>query len=127
LDRPIKPAVLAAAGAIARRYGVVVRPHERLGFLGVGLEIPTVFSDGPTPAACAEATYDALCVAVATMLESGVRPPEPAAQRRRKAQMNIRLSAEEKLQLREAADVRGYRSIADYVRAVALLDAKRPA
>jgi predicted RNase H-like HicB family nuclease len=102
LDRPIAPAILAAARDVARCYGVVVRPHDRLGFLGVGLEIPTVFSNGGSPAECTEATYEALTVAVATMLESGVRPPEPSAARRRTEQMNVRLSAEEKLQLREA-------------------------
>ncbi len=127
IDRPFDPALLKKAGQLARRYRVVIQPHERLGFLGSGLEIPTVFADGKTPAECVESTYRALTVAVATMLESNARPPAPSIERKRLEQMNVRLTAEEKIQLKEASDQRGFRTIADYVRAVALSNAKKSA
>lgn len=128
IDRPIDESVVRKAKKVARRYGLILRMHERLGFIAHALEMPTVFSSGEDPAECTEATYDALTVAVATMLEAGVRPPEPFAERKRKEQMNVRLDAEEKILLKETALQRGYRSVSDYVRAVALKDArKRPA
>lgn len=57
-------------------------------------------------------------MAVAVMLELGKRLP--AARGQRTAQVNIRLTPEEKMALEEAAAQRGFRGISDYVRATAL-------
>ena len=67
-----------------------------------------------------EAVYRALEIAVATMLEAGQRPPVSSRGRRRKAQINVRLTPEEKMVLQEAAQQRGYQGISDFVRAAAL-------
>ena len=60
-------------------------------------------------------------------IASSVAPPKAASSGNRMEQMNIRLDAEEKLLLQEAASQRGFRSISDYVRAVALGDARKSA
>jgi len=63
---------------------------------------------------------EATTLAVATLLESGEHPPAPARDGNREHQMNIRLTAEEKLALEAAARQRGFRSVSDYVRHAAL-------
>lgn len=70
----------------------MLQPHERQGWMGTAVEIPTVFSSGKTPDKCVEATHKALAVAVATMLEAGIEPPEPLTTGKREEQMNIRLA-----------------------------------
>lgn len=108
---------------MAGRYRVILRQDEKGGYLGTSLEIPTVFATRKSAGECVDAAYQALAVAVATMLEAGVTPPEPFVERKRTEQMNVRLDAEEKLRIREAAARSGYRSASDYVRAVALKEA----
>lgn len=124
IEGPFDPAVANRAKKASADYRVVLQKGQGGGFVGTCLEIPTVFSTGKTPNACVEATYKALTVAVATMLEAGVAPPQPLTERKRTEQMNVRLDGEEKLVLRSAAKRRGYRSASDYVRAVALRDAR---
>jgi uncharacterized protein (DUF1778 family) len=82
--------------------------------------MPTVFADGPTADQCVRATREALTAAVATMLEMGLRPPAPAAKGARQAQINVRLTAEEKLILEDSARRAGFRGVSDFVRAAAL-------
>jgi hypothetical protein len=77
-------------------------------------------SDGPTLPRCARSTLDATALAVATMLEAGDTPPPPAREGKRDQQINIRLSAEEKLALEGIAAREGFRSLSDFVRTVAL-------
>jgi len=117
--------LLANARAVANRYRIMLNPNEKLGFVGSAIELPTVFSSGSTPDQCVQATREALVVAVASLLEAGVRPPAPLGEHKRQEQMNIRLDAEEKFLLREAAVRSGFRSASDYVRAIALRDARR--
>jgi uncharacterized protein (DUF1778 family) len=54
------------------------------------------------------------------MLEMGRTPPTPSYKRRRNSQINVRVSAEEKIILDEAAQQRGFQGISDFLRAVAL-------
>lgn len=124
IEGPFDPTIEAQARKLSAQYRVVLQKGDGDGFVGTCLEIPTVFSTGKTANACVEATYKALTVAVATMLEAGVTPPQPLTERKRTEQMNVRLDGEEKLVLRSAAKRRGYRSASDYVRAVALRDAR---
>lgn len=112
--------LLKRANQIAARYKVVIEPDPHVGFIGWSIEMPGVLADGKTPAKCIEAVYDALETAVATLIEAGQRPPIPSAKSRRKAQVNIRVTPEEKLVLQEGAAQRGFQGISDFVRAAAL-------
>ncbi len=126
-DGPFDRKLFERAGDLASRYRIVLKPETRSGFLGTVLEIPTVFSTGASPDECVRKVRDALTVAVASLMEAGVRPPQPVSEGQRQEQMNIRLDPEEKLLLKEAASQRGFRSVSDYVRAIALGDAREGA
>jgi hypothetical protein len=82
--------------------------------------MPYVMADGTTIEACAAETLVATTLAVATMLELGEAPPVPARAGKRDQQVNIRLTAEEKLQLEAAARREGFRSLSDFLRASGL-------
>jgi len=83
-----------------------------------------VMADGKTPDVCVSSLREALVAAVATMLELGQRPPTPAARSQRTAQINIRVSEEEKLILEDAARRSGFRGVSDFVRSTALSHTK---
>lgn len=121
LSRPFDPALLQRAKQIAAKYGFLVQPHPDVGYLARGLEMPNVFADGRTAEICVREIREALTAAVATLLEIGQTPPSPAVdQRERREQINIRLTAEEKLSLEEAARRKGFRGISDFVRTTTL-------
>ncbi len=82
--------------------------------------MPLVMADGRTLESCANAVLEATVAAVAVLLESGQRPPSPARDAVRDQQVNIRLTAEEKLLLEDRARQAGFRSLSDYVRAAAI-------
>jgi predicted RNase H-like HicB family nuclease len=114
LEQPFDKTLLARARQIAAGYRILIEKNERLGYIGSSVEIPTVFADARTPAACYKATEEALTVAVATMLEAGRTPPESAA--KRTEQVNIRLTAYEKLVLTAKAAELGFKGISDLIR-----------
>lgn len=120
LSRPFDPAILRSAQRIAASYRLVLQPEPGLGYVGRTLEMPLVMSDGKSVEQCARSVLDATTLAVATILEKGERPPQPAAELRRDQQLNLRISAEERLRLESLSRRDGFRNISDYVRAVAL-------
>ncbi|MCH7872300.1 MAG: type II toxin-antitoxin system HicB family antitoxin [Planctomycetes bacterium] len=120
IDRPFKPDILKRARQIARQYRLILEPEAEVGFIGRSIELPSVFADGESADDCVAATREALEVAVATMLESGVSPPAPSARGLRQAQVNIRMTAEEKLILEDAARRGGFRGVSDYIRSSVL-------
>lgn len=67
-----------------------------------------------------DAIQHALTFAVATMIECGQRPPAAASSGKRDVQVNIRLTAEEKLRLADAARRLGFKGVSDFVRLAAL-------
>ncbi len=115
-----KASVLRKAKKMAADYRIVLEKNERLGFIGSSVELPTVFADAKTPDKCYKATQEALMVAVATMIECGQRPPQPASAGRRTEQVNVRLTAEEKLLFANAAMNLGFKGISDFIRNTAL-------
>ena len=120
LRRAFKTSVLRKAKKIAADYRIVLERDETLGFIGSSVELPTVFADAKTPEKCYKATQEALMVAVATMIECGQRPPQPASAGRRTEQVNVRLTAEEKLLFANAAMNLGFKGISDFIRNTAL-------
>jgi len=120
LRRALKTSVLRKAKKIVADYRITLERNERLGFIGSSVELPTVFADAKTPDKCYKATEEALMVAVATMIECGQRPPQPASAKKRTVQVNVRLTSEEKLLLANAAANLGFKGISDFIRNTAL-------
>jgi predicted RNase H-like HicB family nuclease len=120
LNKPFKESIVRKAKKIVADYRIILEHNERLGFIGSSVEIPTVFADAKTPEKCYRATQDALTVAVATMIECGQRPPQPASMGLRTEQVNVRLTAEEKMLFANAAMNLGFKGISDFIRSTAL-------
>jgi predicted RNase H-like HicB family nuclease len=120
LAKSFSDSVLRKAKRIADEYRIVLERNDRLGFIGSSVEMPTVFADAKTPEGCYKATQEALMVAVAVMLERGQRPPQPASAGIRTEQVNVRLTAEEKLLFTNAATNLGFKGISDFIRNSAL-------
>jgi len=95
-------------------------PEPGVGYLGRTIEMPFVMADGKSIETCAAQLLEGTAAAIASMLEQGAEPPSPAREGKRDQQVNIRLTAEEKLALEGLASKEGFRSISDYVRAAAL-------
>jgi len=120
LSKPFKESIVRKAGKIVADYRIILERNESLGFIGSSVELPTVFVDAKTPEQCYRATQEALMVAVATMIECGQRPPQPASMGLRTEQVNVRLTAEEKLLFANAAMNLGFKGISDFIRSTAL-------
>lgn len=120
IDRPFDDDVLKRATDIAHGYRLTLERNDEVGFVGSTVELPGVFAQGSTPDACVKATQQATAIAVATMLENGKIPPAPACSGKRDVQLNIRLTAHERLLVQEAARRLGFKGIADFVRNAAL-------
>jgi hypothetical protein len=58
----------------------------------------------------------------ATMLEAGQSPPPPAREGLRSAQVNVRLTPEEKAILESRAKAKGFRSLSDFIRTSVLTE-----
>jgi predicted RNase H-like HicB family nuclease len=111
---------------MAEQYRLVIERDEN-GYTGATVEMPGVMGGGPTIDACVRDVLEATTAAIATLLERGESPPAPAREARRDRQVNIRLTAEEKLALEALASREGFRTLSDFVRAAALATRARPA
>jgi predicted RNase H-like HicB family nuclease len=119
IDRPFAAGILRKAREIAESYQIVL--HQEDGeYYGRSVELPNVMNDGKTPDDCVEATRDILTTAIAYMLECGQVPPSAATEQKRTEQINVRVTAEEKLILEEAARSKGFRGLSDFVRSASL-------
>lgn len=120
LERPFSASVLSRAEKIANSYRLVFEPDPDYGYLGRSVEMPFVMGDGKTIHAAAEQTIEALIAAIATLLESGEKPPTAATAGKRDRQINVRMTADEKMRLEEVAQREGFRSVSDFIRMAAL-------
>ncbi len=121
LDRPFDRAVLKRAREIASRYSLILEPEPQVGYVGSAMELPNVFADGASPDRCVKETLAALTGVVARMIELGQTPPAPAQQsEQRDVQLNIRVSAREKLLIEKAAKAKGFTGVSEYLRSVAV-------
>jgi predicted RNase H-like HicB family nuclease len=119
VDRPFASEILSKARQLVEQYQVILR-FEDSDWYGRGLELSHVFGDGKTPEDCVNSTREALIGAVAYMLEQDQRPPTPAREGTRTEQVNVRLTAEEKVILETTARRKGFQGLSDFVRAAAL-------
>ncbi len=117
---PFDKSILAAAKRIVDAYDIVMRREEGE-WVGHALEYPEALGVGKTVQRCMEETRKSLLAGVASMLEDGEAPPAPARQNVRSEQVNLRLTPEEKAVLESRSRTKGFRGIADYVRALALV------
>jgi predicted RNase H-like HicB family nuclease len=118
-DRPFDPHILDRARAIAEKYQVLLWFQDKEWY-GRGVELPDAMNDGKTSAECIANTRDIFVTTIAVMIEQGMTPPPPAGEGVRNEQMNIRLSAEERLRLATAAKQHGFEGVSDFVRTAAL-------
>src|SRR5579859_1066368 len=123
IDRPFDPEILKRARDIASKYQVVIQ-QEGGEYVGRGLELPNAFEDGRTPDECVKRTREMFVTVVAAMIEAGEVPPPPASEGKRTEQVNVRLSAEEKLVLEASAQRHGHSGLAEYIRSAALAAGK---
>jgi predicted RNase H-like HicB family nuclease len=123
IDRPFDPKLLRQAREIADTYHLILH-FEDGDYYGRALEMPGVMNDGKTPDECVEKTRDILTTAIAYLMEKGEPVPTSASENTRTEQVNVRLTAEEKLLLEEAARSKGYRGVSDFVRSASLASAK---
>ncbi|HWE94738.1 MAG TPA: type II toxin-antitoxin system HicB family antitoxin [Tepidisphaeraceae bacterium] len=112
---------MPALGTLLERYQVLIW-FEDGEYNGRGLELPFIAADGKSPQECFENVREAMTAAAAHLLEQGETPPPPASHTGRTQQVNIRLSAMEKLRMEESARAKGFRGVADYLRARALAE-----
>ena len=117
--RPLDPKHLAQGRKLAEKYQAVIW-FEDGEYYGRGMELPWTFEDGATPEECFKKLRVAMADTVAFMLEQGQRPPVPASESARTAQVNIRLTPREKSLLEDAAVACGFHGVSDYVRDRAL-------
>ncbi len=118
---PFDKAILAEAQRIVDAYDIVMR-REGSEWVGHALEYPEAIGVGKTVQQCMEETRKSLLVGVASILEDGDTPPIPARQNVRSEQVNLRLTPEEKAVLESRSRTKGFRGIADYVRASVLME-----
>lgn len=115
IRRPFDPKVVARARKIAADYQIVIW-FEDGEYYGRGVELPWTFDDGKTPDECVAKTREALVSTVAFMIERGETPPPPASAEKRSEQINLRVTAEERLRLDTLARQHGFKGVADYLR-----------
>ena len=87
------------------------------------IEMPNVIVHGSSPNQCEKKVREALRLAVATMLEQGRMPPVEV--NKRSAQVNVRLTAQEKLLMAETAKREGFKGLSDFIRHLALAHTMR--
>ena len=124
LDRPFDAAVWSEAERLVSQYQVILHCEEGHWY-GRGLEFPKVFADGDTADECVAETRQAMQGVVAFLIESGKSPPAPAREGTRHQQVNVRLTAEERLLFESAARRKGFAGLSDFFRSAATNEAAR--
>ena len=119
VDRSFERQILAQARKLAKQYQIVLKIEDGEWY-GHGLELPGARGDGKTAAAAVTNTREVLVTMLAYMLEEGMAIPVPASEGQRSEQINIRLTPVEKSILESRSRAKGFRGVADYLRAAAL-------
>ncbi|MGB7159766.1 MAG: DUF1778 domain-containing protein [Tepidisphaeraceae bacterium] len=97
---------------------MVIR-RESDGYFGRGLELPGALGNGATPAGCLASTKASMVAVVAFMLERGETPPPAASDETKLVQLNVRISAGEKVMFEEAARQHG-QGLSEFIRSAAV-------
>lgn len=111
---------LREAREIAAQYIAVLEPQKGGGYRGRTLELPYVMGFGKTAQQCVADLQDSLVAGISTLLALREPVPPPAADNRRDDQVNIKLTKREKAFMTAAAKREGFRSVADFMRSLAM-------
>ena len=120
LEKAFDETVLANAKEIIDGYHIILEKNDKMGYIASSVELPTVFADGKKEIECFRAIREALTGAVATMITCGRKPPQSMSANKRTEQINIRLTAYEKILLTNKAVNLGFKGISDLVRNVVI-------
>ena len=123
LERPFDRECWSKAQLIADAYRFeVVHDPEEPWFYAFGVEAKGAMGGGETLEACYLDIRLSMREWVASMLEEGKSVPQPIQQadEKRSSQVNVRLTADEKFRIEEAAKRAGFRGVSDFVRFAAL-------
>jgi predicted RNase H-like HicB family nuclease len=120
LEKAFDETDLANAKEIIDGYHIIVEKNDKMGYIASSVELPTVFADGKKETECFRAIREALTGAVATMIACGQKPPQSMSANKRTEQVNIRLTAYEKMLLTNKAVNLGFKGISDLVRNVVI-------
>ena len=123
-NRPPDPVAWLEAERLVSQYQVILH-CEGGRWYGRGFEFPKVFADGATADECVAETRKAMQGAAALLIESGKSPPAPAREGTRHQQVNVRLTAEERLLFESAARRKGFAGLSDFFRSAATNEAAR--
>jgi len=107
------------AAAMSGLYSVVLS-HADGEWMAKCVELPTVFVFGKTPEAAMKKIQEPLTVVIATLLEAERPVPAPMTEGKRDAQVNVKLTAEERFLVENAAKNRGFKGLSDFFRFAAL-------
>jgi predicted RNase H-like HicB family nuclease len=121
-DRPFDSVRLSQARRAAGRYRLVLVQEDE-DYLALSAEFPGVIVRGADAGECERKAREALAVVIATLLEAG--RPVPGPQPERRSQLNLRLAAEERSLIENAARLTGAGSVSEYVRIAALAKARQ--
>ena len=119
VDAP-SPATLARVGEVVGAYRYVIERAADGHYSGRTVELPGAIATGATPEECYARTVRSQEMLAAHMLEQGLPLPAPSVEARREAQINIRVTEFEKMQMEAAAQRQGFRSVSDFLRAAGL-------
>jgi predicted RNase H-like HicB family nuclease len=120
--RRFDPKDLKRASEIAKRYSSVLTFDDG-SFAMRCIEMPTVVAFGDTPEEAMADYHGCLELALVYKIEEGEEIPLPTNDDQRTQQVNIRLTAMEKLRLEAISKQQGYRSLSDFMRAAAMMRA----
>lgn len=109
---------LSAARRVAAAFRLTLEQVDG-SWIGSAVELPNVLAQAESDTACLAKTREALAMAVAFLEHHKLPVPRPCRTPKRDRQVNIRVTAEEKLALDARARAEGFRSASDFIRAAA--------
>jgi hypothetical protein len=112
--------LLLRARRIVRQYSFVLKRRACGGYEGCSVEMPLAFGQGRTANECLRSTVESHVTAIAALMRSGREPFGKASRIRRTEQVNVRLTKAERAKLEDESKARGFRGLADFMRATAL-------
>lgn len=118
LSSQVSDAILRRAKEMSARYRLTLEQTGTGEYQARLAELPGLRIYGVSASEAEQRGRDALVVAIATMLEVGAAPPPPLAERR--AQVNVRLSQEDRAFLESISRERGFSSLSEFVREAAM-------
>lgn len=118
-EGPFSAAVQRRAAELAARYSLVVSASDE-GWSARCVEIPTAFAFAETEERALESARERVRVLLAFMIEQERKLPAPMRESKRDSQVNVKLTAEERMVIEEAARQQGFRGLSDFFRFAAM-------